>query len=188
MSIYSDLKFDSAVEYVLNNEGGLVNNPHDPGGITNFGISLRFLKSISVEKLKTYGIFSEESEDIVSLTKEQAKAIYRGEFWEHCKFDNINDQDCCNYIFDMAVNMGISPAIKCTQRACWAVMGKKDAIVDDGILGEKTLTLINYLLRHNCGLELLYSMRSERAGYYRLISLDGNNKEFLNGWLRRAYG
>lgn len=183
MPIYPDIKFYFAVEYVLSKEGGLVDNPHDPGGITNFGISLRFLKSMPIERLKTYGIFSAEPHDIIKMTKEQAKSIYKGEFWEHSKFDNIDDQDCCDFIFDMAVNMGISPAIKCAQRACWASARKKDTIKDDGILGEETLNLINYY-----GLHLISAMRSERAGYYRLIAEDKNLKEFLNGWLNRAYG
>lgn len=176
-------KFDIAVYYVFEREGGLVNNPNDPGGITNFGISFRFLKAIPSERLKLYGIYSIEPEEIINLTSQKAKAIYKGEFWDHANFGDIYDQDNCNFIFDMAVNMGINPAIKCAQRACWAVMKERGIISDDGILGQNTISMIN-----KCGIYLLPAMQSERAGYYRLITeKNHNNQEFLDGWLIRAY-
>ena len=179
-------KFNSAVEYVLNHEGGLVNNPNDPGGITKYGISLRFLRSFSTEQIKKYGYFSviAEPEFIINLSIEKAEEIYKGEFWDHAPFEEINNQECCNFIFDMAVNMGINPAIKCAQRACWAVMKDRNVIEDDGILGNKTIYLINV-----CDKYLLPSMKSERAGYYRLIvEKNHSQQEFLDGWLNRAYG
>src|ERR1700733_3263186 len=54
--------FECALNYVLDREGGLVENADDPGGITNFGISYRFLKSLATEKLALYGIYEEVSE------------------------------------------------------------------------------------------------------------------------------
>lgn len=175
--------FDMAVDYVLKNEVGLENNPHDPGGITKYGISLRFLKYISPERLKSYGIHIADEHAIINLTLDQAKELYKGEFWNNANFFDIVNQDCCNYIFDMAVNMGINPAIKCAQRGCWSVMKKRNIIEDDGILGKETIKMIN-----QCGRLLLLPMISERAGYYRLISEKNNSQEFLNGWLNRAYG
>lgn len=176
--------FDIAFNYVIENEGGLIDNPNDPGGITKYGISLRFLKSIPLDILKSFGIYSAESDDISNLTIPQAKSLYKYSFWDIAKFTDITNQDCVNYIFDMAVNMGINPAIKCAQRACWSFMGKKGIIDDDGILGKKSIEMINH-----CGRYLLPSIRSERAGYYRVLIAERNNlKEFINGWLNRAYG
>lgn len=177
-------EFDAAVDYVLLQEGELEESPNDPGGITKYGISLRFLKALTDPK--RYGFTAEtiNSDTIKELTIDKAKELYKGEFWEHAPFDKINNQTNCNYIFDMGVNMGIAPAIKCAQRACWAVMRKRNIIVDDGILGNETLSLIN-----QCGGLLLYTMRSERAGEYRLIA-DRNppEKEYLDDWLNRSYG
>jgi lysozyme family protein len=51
--------FDLAVEFVLRHEGGLVHNPHDPGGTTNFGISQRAYPEV----------------DIGNLTRDEAKEI-----------------------------------------------------------------------------------------------------------------
>lgn len=182
--------FDIAFAYMLHNEvpeknvDQIVDNPRDPGGITKYGISLRLLRSICLDKLKNYGIYSAEPSDIINLTFEQAKLLYMGEFWEHAPFCKINDQDVVNFMFDMAVNMGISPAIKCTQRACWAVKQDRNAIIDDGILGDETLYLIA-----ECSKFLLPAMRSERAGYYKLVvERNSTQKEFLEGWLNRSYG
>lgn len=57
--------FDKAIPTILRNEGGYVNNPTDPGGETNFGISKRSFPDV----------------DIKNLTQEKAVAIYRSSFW-----------------------------------------------------------------------------------------------------------
>ena len=70
--------FNVAVDFVLENEGGLSENPKDTGGITNFGISLRFLRELPNENLRRYGIFEPVTEMTVrDLTIDQAKFIYR---------------------------------------------------------------------------------------------------------------
>ncbi len=107
---------NQAVKYVLRFEGELSENPKDPGGITKYGISLRFLKSIPPERLKSYGIFVAETinnEDIEHLTIDQAKTLYKGEFWDHLPLQRINNQSVINSLFDACINLGIAPAIKC---------------------------------------------------------------------------
>jgi len=181
-------EFTEAVQYVLDREGELSENPNDPGGITKYGISFRFLKSLPLDKLRSYGIFVSETiteDDIRELTLDQAKSIYKGEFWDHAPFEDLTSQAIANYIYDMAVNMGIAPAIKCAQRACWSIINRYASIVDDGILGTNTIAQINKAFP-SC---MLYAMRSERAGYYRLlVECNPNQREFLDGWLRRSYG
>lgn len=182
--------FDAAFNYVIANETPkdniheVSNNPNDIGGTTKYGVSLRFLKSLSVEKLREYGIFVEEvtEQDITNLTVEQAKSIYKGEFWDHLPFDKINVDGIRNYIFDMAVNMGLAPAVKCAQRACWA-LGYYGALTDDGIMGHNTLYAIS-----NVGTDLIYPLRAERANYYRMI-VERNPAQsvFLEGWFNRTY-
>jgi lysozyme family protein len=81
-------QFEPAVELVLKHEGGLVSNPSDPGGLTNFGISQRSFPDL----------------DIASLTVEQAKEIYAEKYWS---FDDIEDQATANCLLDCAVNQGV---------------------------------------------------------------------------------
>src|SRR5271165_2396896 len=192
-------QFELAFEYVLSHEckgDEVTNNPNDLGGTTKYGISLRFLRTIhNPERYKFYGKIwapgdltldraAEMHKEISMMTLETAKEIYKGEFWDKAQFQFIKNQDNFNYIFDMAVNMGLAPAIKCAQRACWSVMKKRAIIDDDGILGDQTIAVIN-----TCGLYLLPALRSERASYYKLIvEHNASQKDFLNGWLNRAYG
>jgi lysozyme family protein len=177
--------FEKAMEFVLQNEMGLEENNKDPGGITNCGISLRFLKSLSEDLRKKYGIFDQEiNEDTIRcLRLTQAKLIYKGEFWDCAPFEKIENQEHCNYIFDMAVNLGISPAIKCVQRACWAVMKRWENLEDDGILGNNTIQAIKM-----CGMFIMPPIRAERGSFYRsIVEKSPEQREFLKGWYDRTY-
>lgn len=179
--------FDDAVDFVLKNEGGFVDSPSDSGGATNYGISLRFLKSLSGEKLRKYGIFKNNDEldigEIKDLTLSQAKLIYRDEFWEGNHFDQIDCEFVCAYIFDMFVNHGSSMATKLVQRASWAATGQRGYLHDDGLMGEKTIGAIN-----SCSSELWPCIIATRAEYYRLlVALYPKNEVFLDGWLNRCY-
>lgn len=173
--------FEPAVALVLDNEGGLneENVQSDPGGLTNFGISLRFLKEVPLSRLKNYGIFDDEVTELTirELTVDKATAIYRGEFWGFFRFSEIVDQNLANYVFDTAINPNPATAFRCLQRAIWTRDGYQ-SLLDDGIMGSKTLA------RANWHMDLLIPpMMSERAGWYR----EHANGKFLDGWLRRAY-
>ena len=179
-------QFDDAVEYVLDREKGLEeNNVSDSGGITNFGISLRFLRELSPESLRRYGIFEPVSDiTIRELTRDQAKFIYRGEFWDTAPFGDIKDQRMCNYIFDMAVNMGICQAIKIVQYSLWAIYCTRKFIKDDGILGQDTLYQINLVTVDR----LLPVLVANRASFYRLlVEIHPKDRSNLDGWLARTY-
>jgi len=177
--------FADAVEYILEREGGLSENPRDSGGATNFGISLRFLRGFSEEVLRKYGIFGEVNEQTIrDLTKEQAQNIYKSEFWQQAPFSEIRDQLVCNYVFDMAVNMGTRQAVQIVQRSLWALMFSRLYIADDGILGERTLERLNIMVPDL----VMPVLVASRAAFYRLLAEKNPNKrEFLNGWLTRCY-
>jgi lysozyme family protein len=81
--------FDTAINLVLKHEGGYVNNPDDPGGETNFGISKAVYPSL----------------DIKSLTIEEAKQIYLRDYWKPYMEQEPN-QLLANCALDCAVNMG----------------------------------------------------------------------------------
>lgn len=178
------ISFDEAVEYVLRNEGGLVDDPTDRGGVTKYGISLRFLKSLGLSyDFNQDGIINEK--EIIKLTLEQAKSIYKHEFWDD-KFEQINEQRIVNYLFDMHINMGREQSVKIVQRALWACGLSRTAIKDDGILGFNTIKAINDTIRTFDA--LLPAMRSERASVFRIIVCKKpEQQKFLNGWLNRAY-
>ncbi|MCP4354925.1 MAG: hypothetical protein GY793_04695 [Proteobacteria bacterium] len=170
--------FEIAVSMVLGLEGGFNDIAVDKGGATNYGISLAFLKRHKLD-LSQDGVINEE--DIRQLTQDKAIKIYYEYFWDD-DFESINKTHVCNKVFEMTVNMGKRQAVKLLQRALRAC-GQKD-IIDDGIIGSKTLGVIRVANLYG----LKASLKSEQAGFYRLLAVkDSSQKIFLKGWLNRAY-
>lgn len=166
-------------------EGDFSDNRNDPGGITRYGISIRFIRSLDPATLKRYGLmdYPDNPEKMASLPWETAYRLYEGEFWQHAPFGEIPSQKLCNDVFDSAVNQGIGNAIKCLQRAVWASSGGS-AITEDGIMGPKTIQAVQKCAQR----ELNAAFRAERAWHYRKVAeLNPQCKIFLKGWLRRAY-
>lgn len=174
-------KFDSAFNYILSNEGGLVDNKNDSGGITKYGISFAFLKSAGNKyEFNDQGI---TPNTIKNLTLEQAQQIYKNEFWDKLPYDEINQQVIANYIFDMHVNMGLRAAVVCAQKALWALGCSRSVVIADGVFGPKTLSVLNSLT-----LCLLSALRAVRAAKYEaIVATNPGNKIFLEGWLNRTY-
>lgn len=103
-----NINFDTAFDRLIGHEGGYVNDPRDPGGETNWGISKRSYPQL----------------DIRNLTREAAKVIYLRDFWSVCSgiYESVLFQ-----LFDGAVHHGIGNAVRIAQRAI--------GVVDDGHWG-----------------------------------------------------
>ena len=106
--------FHNCILPLLQHEGGYVNDPHDPGGETNMGISKRSYPSV----------------DIKNLTKEQACKIYQADYWNKISGDLL-PSGLDMVVFDSAVNSGVRKATMWLQE----VLG----VTVDGVLGPKTL-------------------------------------------------
>jgi lysozyme family protein len=102
--------FNIAFDRGITHEQGYVNDPKDPGGETNWGISKRSYPNI----------------DIKNLSKEGAKEIYKRDFWDLIKADKLHDGVAWQ-LFDFAINSGIQTAIRYYQRAL--------GVADDGHWG-----------------------------------------------------
>jgi len=173
--------FNMAVETILENEGGLTDHPADPGGITNFGITLPVLREDGVfGDINGNGMI--DAEDIKAMTEEQAKSIYKRLWWDRYAYGQIENQWIATKQLDLSVNMGPRQAHVVTQRALRAV---GSAVKEDGILGPITKGAINRCANKSA---LHIAMRSEAAGVYRMIvARKPGLRVFLAGWLRRAY-
>lgn len=188
----SDAKI--AIKYVLENEGGFVNNPADKGGPTNFGLSQKFLESNCASKVGPFYQSSFSPEFIKNISEEAAIEVYEKIIWKPI-YGEILSQDICNYYFDMVVNHGEIQATKMLQRSLWAAVPytinpllHPDKILDDGILGNLTINVTNYrqsppIVAH----PLLPILRATRAQYYHCLAKKAGQDQFLEGWLKRTY-
>lgn len=171
--------FDDAIKVIFKHEGSYVDDIDDAGGVTNFGISLRYLKGENID-INEDGAIDEI--DIRTLTQDSAKILYKKYWWDRYNYAEITDQNVATKIFDMAINMGVEQTHVLVQRACNEVNGKLILQVD-GILGAKTLQLINSLNSER----LLCALRNKAANFYRLL-VRRNQKyaKYIHGWLKRA--
>jgi lysozyme family protein len=98
-------------------EGGVSNDPDDPGGLTKFGISQR-----------SYPLL-----DIANLTRSEAIAIYERDFWQGASCPAL-PEPLDFYVFDAAINQGASYAKRELQRLV--------RVHDDGVIGPITLRAV----------------------------------------------
>ena len=159
-------KFSEALEVILHHEGGYVNHPKDPGGMTNMGVTKRVY-----EEHVRYGV-SEHT--MQNLTKEDVEPIYKKNYWDRVKGDDLPEGlDLC--IFDFAVNAGPGRAAKFIQRLV-------NTTVDGGI-GPNTLKCIDDHVKHYGVSTTIDQYQSERQNYYESLS---TFETFGRGWTRRV--
>lgn len=173
--------FDEAVKIVLLHEGGFSNDKDDPGGATDYGISLRFLKDYGID-INEDGFIN--LQDIKDLDEAKARDIYRKYWWDKYHYSTINSFVIAAKVFDMAVNMGGLQAHKLVQRAL-NCCGYR--LQDDGILGGKSFAAINEICLHGREEEFRWEIIDEQKWFYEhLVEEKPKLKKFLKGWLRRA--
>jgi len=190
--------FAPAINNTLEFEGKLANSPNDPGGITNYGISLRWalseMRSAGDEMRDLLDVDDDgdlDADDIRLLDEDTARAIYRIGFWDRYKYSRILSQRVADKVFDMTVNMGPKQSHRHLQRALRAT---GNYVEDDGIAGPKTMQAANTADVNS----LVAAMRSEQAGFYRMLIARNaalrkekihvpDFRVFEAGWLRRAY-
>lgn len=166
---------------VVAKEGGFSDNPHDAGGVTNYGISIVTARSYGTQfDYDGDGIVT--ASDMKLITPSIAAAFYVQEYFYK---PHINLLPACLYpvALDMSVNMG-SNAVKIIQHAA-IVLGCK--ITADGIIGLTTAACCQKLTQADNGKSLINLICSLREIFYRqLVASRPSNKVFLTGWLNRA--
>jgi len=156
--------FDRCLEKMLKHEGGFVNHPKDPGGMTNLGVT----KAVWEEWLGR----PVSEKEMQALTPIMVKPLYKRKYWDAVRADDlVAGVDYC--VFDVAVNSGPGRAIKFLQSVVGAT--------PDGGFGSITLALVKKaeadpttLIKQYCArrLEFLQSLRTFET--------------FGKGWSRRV--
>lgn len=182
-------KFEWALQCVLHHEGGFVNDPDDPGGATDFGISLRFLKTVledSDEDGFADGDIDRDGDididDIKALDLSDVAKLYENKFWKKAKCDKIQSEMVATKVFDMAVNMGPAQAWRIVQRAA-NTLG--ESLTVDGKPGPATLASVKSLTDRD--FMLVTNIRRQQDKFYEsLIQKKPSLAKFRLGWRRRA--
>ena len=158
------IDFNKAVEKVLKFEGVLSNDKYDTGGLTKYGISKKAYPNI----------------DIANLTKEQAIAIYKRDYWDNNNCGIMQTQELAEQVFDIAVNGGLS----CVQRAINSLLPTGTVLKEDGVIGKNTLSYINTFEPK----QLNNTIARYRARRYAVICKNNPTQLiFLEGWLERCF-
>lgn len=154
------MAFENAVKIILKHEGGYVNDPDDPGGETAFGICKRSYPDL----------------DIRNLTVEQAKEIYYRDYWMKAYCHEIRNHQLAIHVFDMAVNAGVTAAIRLLQGAV--------STSQDGRFGPVTKGAVNGYPRQ---LELVWKYKYLRLKYYaEIVASKRRMAKFLKAWVNRV--
>ena len=146
---------------LLKHEGGYVNHPRDPGGMTNLGVTKRVYEAWVGRKV--------DEAAMRALTPDDVAPIYRANYWDAVWGDHLPSGVDFS-VFDWAVNSGPPRAIKALQR----IVGS----VSDGIMGPKTMQAVMDMDAE----KIIDLMHGERQRFYeRLDTFD----TFGRGWTRR---
>ena len=117
--------FESALAAVLHHEGGFVNHPRDPGGMTNLGVTKRVWEEWVGHEV--------DEKAMRALTPETVAPMYKTKYWDKVRGDDL-PAGVDYAIFDAAINSGPGRAAKWLQTTVGAV--------PDGAIGAGTLAKV----------------------------------------------
>jgi lysozyme family protein len=164
--------FELFLPMLLKFEGGYVDDPDDPGGETNKGVTMAVFRVCSQSLLG----LAPTSDNLKALTDAQAGIIYKTRYWDAIQGDAINLQDLANIVCDFYVNAGTHATTLLQQ-----VLNSTGANLHvDGQIGPASIQFLN-------GLDQTAVYRQYKQGrinYYQ--SLAQKYPKFLQGWLNRV--
>jgi lysozyme family protein len=155
-------RFDACMPFIFKAEGGYADNPADPGGPTNFGITLATLRAYE-------GAPNLTADDVKNLTSAVAKEIYRTAYWNRMQCGAL-PAGLDLEVFDFGVNSGPAESVKTLQRLV--------GVTQDGSVGPITLAAVG---QFNVG-DLIGRFAQARLAFYQSL----NMPEFEQGWATRV--
>jgi len=154
--------FDSALAAVLHHEGGFVNHPSDPGGMTNLGCTKRVW-----EEWVGHDV---DEKAMRALTPADVAPLYKAKYWDKVKGDELPDG--VDYIvFDAAINSGPGRAAKWLQQAV--------GVTADGAIGPGTLKAVSGMPAQ----DIVEKYQQIRLEFLQALPTWGT---FGKGWGRRV--
>ena len=153
--------WEEALAHVLKYEGGYVNHPADPGGMTNLGVTKRVWEEWT-------GRPATEA-DMRALTPAMVSPLYKKRYWDAVRGDDLpSGVDFC--VFDCAVNAGVGRASRFLQQTV--------GVTADGQIGPKTLEAVTAVPAD----QIIEKFCDLREAHYKSLSTFAT---FGKGWMRR---
>ncbi|PJI91587.1 putative peptidoglycan binding protein [Yoonia maricola] len=116
---------------IVSREGGYVNDPDDPGGATNYGVTIHTMRRLGLDLTKDGQI---DEDDVRVLTRAHAVSIFVEHYFRRPRIDRLPAPLQAS-VFDMYVNAGAN-AVKILQR----LLGDMRISVNvDGVIGPQTI-------------------------------------------------
>jgi lysozyme family protein len=156
--------FELCLKKMLAHEGGYVNHPQDPGGMTNLGVTKRVW-----EEWVGHDV---DEKQMRALTPETVAPLYKRKYWDAVRADDlVAGVDYC--VFDVAVNSGPGRAVKFLQSSV--------GVTADGGFGPATLAAVKNAEADPKRLIELYS--AKRLEFLQSLK---TFETFGKGWSRRV--
>ncbi|MBQ0749563.1 MAG: peptidoglycan-binding protein [Roseovarius sp.] len=122
---------EQIAQEIVAREGGYVDDPDDPGGATNFGVTIHTMRRLGLD-LTRDGVV--DALDVRALTRDQAVTLFIDHYYQRPGIARLPDSLHAS-VFDMYVNAGAN-AVKILQRLL-REMGQEIAV--DGLIGPQTV-------------------------------------------------
>jgi len=163
--------FNYIVEKLLKAEGGFVDHPSDPGGVTNRGITMA--------SWAAYLGRETSRDEMKELSKEQAIKFYKSEYWDRRRVEEF-EPGLRHIWFDMSVNHGSKNAGKILQQSVNTKQGS-DALDVDGLIGPNTMGRIGILELRDILVErfMFFANNAFRGSRYAERT---SSNDFIRGW------
>ena len=153
--------WEEALRHILKYEGGYVNHPADPGGMTNLGVTKRVWEEWTGDPAT--------EADMRALSPEMVGPLYKTRYWDAVRGDDLpSGIDLC--VFDAAVNAGVGRASKFLQQAA--------GVTADGQIGPKTISAVTSKPAD----EIIEAFCALREAHYKSLNTFDT---FGKGWMRR---
>jgi lysozyme family protein len=157
--------YDLALTRLLKDEGGYTDHPSDPGGPTNFGITLA--------DARRYWKSNATADDVRAMPQSVARTIYRERYWNALRCDEL-PAGVDYAVFDYGVNSGIGRAGKVLRRVL--KLSDRSSVVSDDVIVAATKAV---------PLDLVIAICAERLAFLQSLK---TFPVFGRGWTARVNG
>ena len=158
--------FAACLAFTLQQEGGYSDDPNDPGGATNYGITLATLRGYTGNDALT-------PDDIRTISMDTVRAIYQANYWNRMRCDAL-PAGVDLMVFDSGVNTGTGRAVEMLQAAA----GLTGTAIDGGV-GPQTLAAVARVPPAT----LITTLAGRQRAYYQSLA---NFPIYGRGWLARV--